>query len=221
MKEDTMRRIAALDPLAPWLVALALTAAGCASSGPGVIPRDRVNSQEALSGSSKTQTLLNVVRIRYADPPLFLEVASIVNSYAWEAGASVGTASGDASLYSLVFGILPSDDGESTILTRSMLEIVSELGSGIHVPAKDVEVQRVAPPPAFDGAPTLPPLLRVRCAAEVPGDASAAAQYRGQWFWIDDRDIPSKRVFGFLTLLFSLAETGGNPSLPVLTIPAG
>jgi hypothetical protein len=113
------------------------------------------------------------------------------------------------------------EEGEIAILTRSMLEILGELGADIDVPEKDIEEQRVVPPPAFDDAPALPPLLRVRCGAELPVDAYAATQYRGHWFWIDDRDIASKRVFGFLTLLFSLADTEGNQSAPLLTIPAG
>ena len=75
------------------LVALAL-AAGCASSGPRTIPNDRVNYQEALSSSAKTQLLLNLVRVRYVDPPIFLEVASIVNSYSWDAGVNAGGSSG-------------------------------------------------------------------------------------------------------------------------------
>jgi hypothetical protein len=45
-------------------------------------------------------------------------------------------------------------------------------------------------------------------------------QYRGTWHWIDDGDIASKRVFTFLMLFFSLAETGVTPQAPVLTVPA-
>lgn len=345
------------------IAVLALTVSGCASLGPGAIPRDRLDYQDALSASWKTQTLLNLVRLRYADPPIFLDVGSIVNSYSWEAGANFSTAfgpnvtkannvgahgtytdrptityspvagekftksimtpltpvailsliqvgypvdvvfrlcvkavngvsnqsgayalrrpadpafvpmlealrrvqaSGAVGLrlekraggeqaillfrrapstdleadqrfvaqtlslqagdeYRLVFGAIPADPGEIAILSRSMLEIMAEIGSGIDVPEKDIEEERVVSAPAFEGAKgaTLPPLLHVRCAAEPPGDAYAAARYRDQWFWIDDRDIPSKRLFSFLMILFSLAETGGHPNLPVLTIPAG
>jgi hypothetical protein len=104
-----------------------------------------------------------------------------------------------------------------------MLEIMAEIGSGIDVPRKDIEEGRVSPPPDFGGDPgtALPPPLQVHFGPEPPGDAYAAARYRGQWFWIDDRDVPSKRAFAFLSMLFSLAETGGSPNLPVITIPAG
>ena len=354
-----MTRIRTVRRWMGGLVTLAL-ATGCASSGPRTIPNDRVNYQEALSSSAKTQLLLNLVRVRYVDPPIFLEVASIVNSYSWEAGVSAGAnlgsgaetygvdangsygdhptisysplsgekfsrsmmtpltpqavlslvqvgypvdaifrlcvksvngvfnQSGASSLkrpadpsfvpllealrriqlsgavalrvekhgdeetalvvmraghsaeleadrdtvarilglekadeYKVVFGMLSSHGGEIALLTRSMLEIMGELAAGIDVPEDEIAELRVTPPPSFDGAAALPPMLRVRCADKAPADAFAAASYRGRRFWIDDRDIPSKRVFAFVTLLFSLAETGGSPNLPVLTIPTG
>ena len=43
--------------------------------------------------------------------------------------------------------------------------------------------------------------------------------YRGYWFWIDDRDMGSKRLFTFLMFIFTLVETGGKEGAPVLTIP--
>ena len=61
------------------------------------------------------------------------------------------------------------------------------------------------------------------------GSASHAAskeqpgviRYRDYWFWIDDRDLPSKGVFSFLMFLFTLTESGGGQVSPVLTVPAG
>ena len=38
--------------------------------------------------------------------------------------------------------------------------------------------------------------------------------------WIDDGDFASKRIFSFLLIFFSLAETGVTPQTPVLTVPA-
>jgi hypothetical protein len=47
-----------------------------------------------------------------------------------------------------------------------------------------------------------------------------AVRYRDSWFWIDDRDHPSKAAFNFLMLLFSLTETGSTQSAPLVTVPA-
>ena len=49
--------------------------------------------------------------------------------------------------------------------------------------------------------------------------ACTAVRYRDMWFWIDDRDLNSKRMFAFVMLLFSLTETGGDQRAPIVTVP--
>jgi hypothetical protein len=46
-----------------------------------------------------------------------------------------------------------------------------------------------------------------------------AVSYRGQWYWIDDRKVASKRTFAFVMLLFSLTETGDDQRAPIVTVP--
>ncbi len=58
-----------------------LALAGCTSVSPQRIDTDRLDYGQVIADSWKRQTLLNVVRLRYSDAPVFLEVASIINSY--------------------------------------------------------------------------------------------------------------------------------------------
>jgi hypothetical protein len=57
---------------------------GCTSIGPGSVTRDRFDYVAAISDSWKRQMLLNMVKVRYADAPVFLDVAQVVNSYSLE-----------------------------------------------------------------------------------------------------------------------------------------
>ena len=83
--------------------------AGCSSIGPSTVPRDRADYLKALSTSWKTQTLSNVVHIRYGDTPSFLDIASIVSAYTLDANVSVGGTS--ANLSTAASGVHPWSTG--------------------------------------------------------------------------------------------------------------
>jgi hypothetical protein len=63
---------------------------GCHAVGPPTISRDRFDYTRAIADSWKQQTLLNIVKMRYLDEPLFLDVASVVSGYQWETSGSIG-----------------------------------------------------------------------------------------------------------------------------------
>lgn len=54
---------------------------GCSSIGPDKIHADRYNYGKAISDSSKSQLLENLVRLRYADTPVFIDVGQVVSGY--------------------------------------------------------------------------------------------------------------------------------------------
>jgi hypothetical protein len=343
---------------------------GCASIGPGTVARDRFDYISAISDSWKSQMLLNLVKLRYGDAPVFLDVASVINQYGIEgtigytgnwaqnnqlpwpysalysfAGAgrysdkptitysplsgerfarnlmtpippvailnllqagypadmvlrlcvhsvnSIHTRfgsgarareadpefyrlaerlrfiqqSGDLGMrvrktgdqtatlvvfskkpdpiidearaemrkllgldptaqeFNVVYGSVASNDREIAMLTRSILEILLDLSSYIEVPAARVSERRTFPTPApevVNGNP-VPPLIRILSTSESPGDAFAAVPYRQEWYWIDDKDFASKRLFSFIMFLFTLTETGDKQGAPLITIPAG
>ena len=69
-------------------------------------------------------------------------------------------------------------------------------------------------------APRAASIVRIRSGTEMPADSYAAVPYKGHWYWIDDNDIASKRMFTFLLILSSLAETGQGLAAPVVTVPS-
>jgi hypothetical protein len=62
-------------------VILALSVAACTSIGPGTVPHDRIDYATAIGNSWKEQTLLNIVKLRYADMPIFLAVDQVIAGY--------------------------------------------------------------------------------------------------------------------------------------------
>lgn len=339
---------------------VAVMLSGCAAVGPETINRDRFDYGMAIGDSWKRQTLMNLVRLRYSDAPVFMEVSSVINQYNLEGEVEVGgdfvtggsnvrsigatgtyydrptisyaplqgksftrsilrplppaavfylmqagwpadlvmrlavravngiygqtrlnaiqreadprfsqllsamrrmqeTASlglrvetregqdsivalirrrvadesesdrvqlrqilgldPSASEFRLAFGLLPRDDREIALLTRSMLEIMAELATGVDVPARH-EKDGWAPKP-MSASEAFPPLITVRSGPEKPDNSFASIPYQNHWFWIENADIRSKRTLIVLMFFFSLAEDGDTPLAPVVTINAG
>ena len=353
---------------APLLVALLIAAgSGCHSIGPGTVARDRFDYSASISESWKRQTLLNIVKLRYLDPPIFVDVGQIVAGYSLETGftaagslpengnlggntatlggsikytdrptvtytpltgnkfirglvtplppesvffmiqsgwpadgvlfAAVASINGlknqessisgtsppdaaflkvltlfrriqlsgavamrvqedaqkrqstiltfrskdippatledihelrsllrldpDAPELKLVFGGTPSNDREVAMITRSLMQQMGTMAAQVDVPAEDISQGRApAGWESISNNPAAVRLIQIRCSRNKPDDAFVAIHYRNQWFWIDDRDLKSKRVFSFMMMLFTLADTGEKENLPLITIPA-
>lgn len=342
---------------------------GCSHIGPKTVPRDRFDYNTAIADSWKEQALLNIVKLRYADMPLFVEVASVVSGYTLEGSVnlggtvssekavqgdflSLGTSGkytdrptityapitgekfntsfmtpippkillflmqsgwpvemifpvvveavnglrnqkaigqqghkGDTEFFHLIslmqeiqnsgnvsmrvikdkeekettvmffyrqdvppaidqalnefesilklkrhsrelkvtYGLLPETDQEIALQTRSMMQIMVALAKQIDVPAPHVVEGRTIPSLNFDDTADNRGgrLITVHASSDEPDNAFVSVPYKDYWFWIDDRDLYSKRTFSFMMVLFSLTESGGKDGLPLVTIPAG
>lgn len=65
-----------------FLVCLSLLLlSGCSGLGAHSIARDRFDYVTSVSDSWKRQMLLNLLKVRYSDAPVFMDVASVINSY--------------------------------------------------------------------------------------------------------------------------------------------
>jgi len=344
-----------------------LLLSGCHSIGPGTVPRDRSDYSTSISESWKRQTLLNIIKLRYLDPPIFVDVGQIVAGYSLETGinaggnlsslgaiqgnsvsvggsakftdrptitympltgakfiralmaplppdavlftvqsgwpanavlfASVAVMNGlrnqettiagvnppdatfiralellrkiqvsggvgirvqpdsqkegttlltfrskditdqtladikelrellhldpDASEFKVAFGATPSNDKEIALQTRSMLHIMTTMAAQADVPPEDVAQGRASPGLDSAGAERQSlRLIQILNSKSKPADSYVEVFYRNHWFWIDDRDLKSKRSFAFMMMLFTLAETGEKENPPLITIPA-
>ncbi len=76
------------------LLVICMAMLACTSTGPRTLPRDRLDYSDAVASSWQRQMLLNVVKLRYGEMPMFLDVASVINQYTVEGGLSALVAPG-------------------------------------------------------------------------------------------------------------------------------
>lgn len=348
------------------MVALAMIATGCAHIGPQTVALDRFDYSSAIADSWKQQTLLNIVKLRYLDLPVFVEVASIVSGYSLQTGVNVGgTVSGpnaiqgdflaagahaiytdrptitylpmtgerflrgmvtpidpkaifsmlqsgyaadfilaltveslngvrnrsaigmgvregdpaffqamemlrevqmaggvgmrveedkdkgktgvlllrntdlppelqaksaevrrllqmpaDGQTFTLKFSPLRGGDGELSVNSRSMLQIMGAFASYIDVPQEHVQDGRAISGPVAAAGSEARKTVRIHSGREKPAAAFAAVYYRDHWFWIDDRDVHTKRAITAIMFFFTLADSGSPDRAPLITIPA-
>jgi hypothetical protein len=366
MKEEMTMKIRATCKIFAWVLA-PLVLSGCAGFGPTTIPHDRFDYAEAISKSWKSQMLLNMVKIRYADVPIFVDVTSVISQYTlqgeinlsagWSSSDLVGDGqtiggrgtyadrptityaplvgdkfsrsmakpippsaiffliqagyqadfvfrtcvqainniynrsgsqgnmreadpefyrlislmleiqrSGAAGMrieegpdqkegtvfilrkkrlipelaakistvkrllglnpdekeFTIAYGSTPRDDNEIAVLSRSMLEIIVEMASYIDVPEVHLAEGRSYETilDQMDVSAEFGPLIEIHSDESKPRDAYVAVHYHDYWFWIDDRDLRSKRMFSFLLLLFAFTEKE-SAIAPLVTIPTG
>ncbi|WP_244222775.1 hypothetical protein [Cupriavidus lacunae] len=348
-----------------WLGVFALLA-GCTSIGPTTIVADRFDYSAAIADSWKQQTLLNIVKLRYMDLPVFVDVASVVSGYSLQTGVSMnGTvsaantvqgnflaagvqgvytdrptitytpATGQRFVQGLMapidpkniffmlqsgyaadfllsmtveslngvrnrstaagamreadpaflraiallrdvqaagaFGMRVEDekskgstavvlfrregvpaeigekmteirrllkmsltreefllryspargaDDELAVNSRSMLQIMGAFASYLEVPEEHIRDHSALPAVASTTAEMQQGALRIHSGKERPAEPYAAVRYRNHWFWVDQGDLTTKRALAAIMLFFTLADTGGKESQPLITIPA-
>jgi hypothetical protein len=120
------------------------------------------------------------------------------------------------------FGFGSGEPNEIRMYTRSLLEILSNLASQIEVPESDVAEGRTYQTERSPAQLSPLPNLSIQSRRVIePHEPYVAVEYRGTWFWIDDRNYRAKRVFSALLLLLNLVDKSGGGQVPVITIPTG
>jgi hypothetical protein len=63
---------------------------GCANFGSSKLESDQVDYTRALTEGQKRQTLLNIVQLRYADAPVFVNTTQVISAYQLQHSATAG-----------------------------------------------------------------------------------------------------------------------------------
>jgi hypothetical protein len=119
----------------------------------------------------------------------------------------------------VVLGIREGDFDGLAVQTRSVAEIVLIAAASVEVPSEHVKAGFVEP---MADSPAVHTILKIHSSRDAPDRANVAVQHRGWWFYVDDTDLASKRMFQRIQMLFltRLSEaTRGTQTAPLLTIP--
>jgi hypothetical protein len=105
------------------------------------------------------------------------------------------------------------------ITTRSVLDLMEILAGAVDVPQEDLAtgLAKDYPPPGRVGRQ-----LRVHYADSKPEEAYVSVEFNNGWFYIDRRDLLTKRYFRLMNSLWSstIADaTAKSSAAPVLTVP--
>ena len=86
------RRYTRLSVIKAFLLiaAAVIIISGCAAQGAKRVPRDRFDYNAAIAQSTREQILMNIVRSRYLEVPVFLTVSPVLTQYEYEQGAGIG-----------------------------------------------------------------------------------------------------------------------------------
>jgi hypothetical protein len=98
---------------------------GCTHLGPKTISVDRFDYSSAIADSWKQQTLLNIVKLRYMDLPVFVDVASIVSGYSLQTGGSLN---GTLSSKNAIQGNFVAASGQAIYTDRPTITYVPMTG---------------------------------------------------------------------------------------------
>ena len=115
------------------------------------------------------------------------------------------------------------------IRMRSFYGVMNFLAHAVQIPPEDEAAGRSLMQPPGEGELAehvmlyLSKILHIHESSKPPKDAFVAVRHRGKWFYIDDREVMSKRSFSMAVELMNLEISGGggSPTAPILTIPVG
>lgn len=131
----------------------------------------------------------------------------------------LGQGGGDVEV---VFGPYFRNPRTIAMQTMSVMDILTQSSAYIMVPEIHVTEGRTRANRLTDAAKGASrPLLRVYSSEERPKDALVSVHGRDHWYYIDDRDIDSKKSFSFLMIIMQLTAAQQDDKGPSVTIGTG
>ncbi|NCC25957.1 MAG: hypothetical protein EOM25_12320 [Deltaproteobacteria bacterium] len=122
--------------------------------------------------------------------------------------------------YALAAGFPAREDNVIVLQTYSLMQILAAVAARVHIPEEDMVQGRAIPGAPQQAGSAVLDRIAVQSSTSRPEQTFASVRYRDHWFWIEDSDLQTKRVFSFIMLAFTLLEDNKPSSSLQLTIPA-
>jgi len=117
--------------------------------------------------------------------------------------------------YRVIYAPFKTNSATLAMQTRSVIQMLSAMAGFIDIPADHVTFTS----PGHDVSRLSTRPFHVRSGTERPEHSFAEIKYEDHWFWIENSDILSKRVFTLMLFITTLTNQANSPNAPVLTIP--
>jgi len=117
--------------------------------------------------------------------------------------------------YRVIYAPFKINSATLSIQTRSVIQMLGAMSGFVEVPA---EVASFATP-GYDMSQTSRLPFHVLSGPDKPDQSFARVKYGDYWYWIENSDIPSKRVFTLMLFITTLTNQATDDNAPVLTIP--
>ncbi len=124
----------------------------------------------------------------------------------------------DRDEYRIGFGSTLIRDDVVMLQTYSLAQMLASVAGRMEVPVEDVATHKAVPGRQVSKGGLFDRVM-VHSSVTKPQGAFASVDYRGNWFWVDDHDLVTKRVFSFIMLAFTLMDKGEQDSQLQLTVP--
>ena len=117
--------------------------------------------------------------------------------------------------YRVIYAPFKTNSSTLAIQTRSVIQMLGAMAGFIDVPAEHVSF--TSPGHDISGLSKRP--FHVHSGVDRPEQSFAEVKYEDHWFWIENSDITSKRVFTLMLFITTLTNQPNSANAPVLTIP--
>lgn len=111
------------------------------------------------------------------------------------------------------------EPGVIAVNCYSIMQILASMSIRVDIPDADMKAGRATPGLQTDSTRLNPLGAHIRSGSSEPEDAFTSVRFRDRWFWVDDNDLATKRLFSFILMAFTLTDESRHDSAVQLTVP--